>query len=94
MAKGQSQKPHSGKMDKDNKDDKDGLFGGRFHFKKLPNDSLEKKKSVTFTFCKAEFMYYRSYLSGAYHLRAKHLLNPPPLGLASPRCRTVVLEGK
>lgn len=44
MAKGQSQKPHSGKMDKDNKDDKDGLFGGRFHFKKLPNDSLEKKK--------------------------------------------------
>ncbi|XP_003442878.1 zinc finger BED domain-containing protein 1 [Oreochromis niloticus] len=51
--------------------DKDGLLGGKFYFKKLPNGLLDKTK-VTCTICKAEFRYHRSNSSLCYHLRAKH----------------------
>lgn len=49
----------------------DGILGGKFHFKKLPDGSLEKAKVIC-TLCKAEFNYHRSNSSLAYHLRAKH----------------------
>lgn len=43
------------KVDKD----KDGVLGGKFHFKKLPEGSLEKTKVIC-TVCKVEFNYHRS----------------------------------
>lgn len=49
----------------------DGILGGKFTFKKLPDGSVDKSKVIC-TLCKAQFNYHRSNSSLSYHLRAKH----------------------
>lgn len=65
--------------------DKGGLLGGKFHFKKLPDGSLDKTKAIC-TVCKAEFNYHRSSTSLAYHLKAKH---PAEITSTGPRQSTL-----
>ena len=65
--------------------DKDGLLGGKFHFKKLPDGSLDKTKTI-YTVCKAEFNYHRSNTSLAYHLKAKY---PAEMTSMAPRQSTL-----
>lgn len=65
--------------------DKDGLLGGKFHFKKLPDGSLEKSKVIC-ALCKAEFNYHRSSTSLSYHLKAKH---PAEVTSTGPRQSTL-----
>ncbi|KAL7880597.1 hypothetical protein SRHO_G00028510 [Serrasalmus rhombeus] len=45
-----------------------GLLNGKFHFKSLPDGSLDKTKAV----CQAEFSYHQSTSSLKYHMEAKH----------------------
>ncbi|KAI4810578.1 hypothetical protein KUCAC02_013517 [Chaenocephalus aceratus] len=65
--------------------DKGGLLGGKFHFKKLPDGSLDKTKAIC-TVCKAVFNYHRSSTSLAYHLKAKH---PAEITSTGPRQSTL-----
>nr|XP_033938920.1 zinc finger BED domain-containing protein 1-like [Pseudochaenichthys georgianus] len=65
--------------------DKGGLLRGKFHFKKLPDGSLDKTKAIC-TVCKAEFNDHRSSTSLAYHLKAKH---PAKITSTGPRQSTL-----
>ncbi|KAI4826882.1 hypothetical protein KUCAC02_030312 [Chaenocephalus aceratus] len=65
--------------------DKGGLLRGKFHFKKLPDGSLDKTKAIC-TVCKAEFNDHRSSTSLAYHLKAKH---PAEITSTGPRQSTL-----
>lgn len=62
--------------------DKTSLVNGKFHFKTLPDGSLDRT-NVVCIYCKAEFSYHRSTSSLKYHLSAKHTADaesprPPP----------------
>lgn len=65
-----------------------GLLNGKFHFKSLPDGSLDKSKAVC-SYCKAEFSYHRSTSSLRYHIQAKHTFGS---GLSSGNLRQTTLD--
>ena len=64
-----------------------GILDGKFHFKKLPDGSVDKTKAVC-TDCQAEFSYHRSTSSLNYHMQAKHTANNSVSGSSSSSVRS------
>ncbi|KAL3983475.1 transcription elongation factor SPT4 [Sarotherodon galilaeus] len=55
-------------------DKEKGLLNGKFHFKAMPDGSLDKTKVICI-YCRCELSYHRSTSSPKYHLLAKHTGN-------------------